>query len=214
MARVTFIGYNGTVGQNALVAAINAAFEEAGLDITAEYSSNTISFKIDDVVVAASGAVETGNMFSITNGTSFQQYLFDVNRYTTIACAKDAVFIGNTYDDTATTIPLIGIIFTKNDAGDYVVLGTNSGINNPKICVLKVVDGTASPSPIKILTISTDTSFGIVSAMTMPCPSGYGKITPGASYCVVTNTQNVTDTGTINNKPYLRCLSVWLCKDF
>lgn len=217
MARVTFVGYNYDVGYDAVVTAINAAFTEAQLGITAEYDTSsppTINFKIDGVTVASSSTGTTECMFGIAGGSNFQRYLFDINRYTTVASAKNAVFIGNTHDGTAATIPLMGIIFAKNDAGDIVVLGTDSGINNPKICVLKVVDDTAAPSPIKALTISTDTSFGIVSAMTMPCPSGFGKITPNVAYCVVSSTQNVTDTGTINNKPYLRCLSVWLCKDF
>ena len=216
MARVTYIGLISTVGGSAIADAINAAFTEAGLGITAEFSSNTLNFKIGSTVVASSSTSGTDLYFAIQNLSTgnFQKYLFDSNRYLTVACAKNAVFIGNTHDDTAQTIPLLGIIFSKNDAGDIVVLGTNSGLNDPKISVLKVTDGVATPSAIKILTISTDTSFGIVSAMTMPCPSGYGKITPNAAYCVVSSTQNVTDTGLINGKPYLRCLSVWLCKDF
>lgn len=217
MARVTYIGKNYDVGYDAVVTAINAAFTEAQLGITAEYvtsPSAVINFKIGDVVVASSATGSTECMFEIAPSGNFQRYLFDVNRYTTVASAKNAVFIGNTYDGDSATIPQMGIIFAKNDAGDIVVLGTDSGINNPKICVLHVVSNAAAPSPIKALTISTDTSFGIVSAMTMPCPSGHGKITPNVAYCVVSSTQNVTDTGTINNKPYLRCISVWLCKDF
>lgn len=190
-----------------VITALNAAFESAGIDLTASNASTGgVDYTDGDGVVQVKqqlyGSDTHVNVLLASVMTNFVTYASPGPNYYAwiLSCGGTVVF----YHSLQNAAPVIGIIFTKDNNGKIMVCATPGGaspnflnIENPKAF---------SFGDTAILSLTaTPVANDIITGFQWPSVSGYA---PGLTYCPVScaeaNAAGLTMPGTINGIPAYR----------